>query len=280
MNKIPVIYILGSGSSGTTLLNLIMGTSPSIFAAGHLRNYRFLYSEEETRRCTCGKIIKECPLWSSVLGELRKAGYTNPEKREVKTSFFESLYESILANTNASIICDNSHSRSHLEELEKSIEFNVYILHIVRDGRGVKYSRREKSFLEKVKLLRWWSEYNCSLYKEFKNSENYELIYYENLVDDPVGTLNSILRRTANYFDIEIIFPDSIENGGNDLHMFSSNRMARKDNPLGDIYLRKNYLQQTNIIKWYFWSLIALRGLTYFDYPIGKQAVLDKFTNN
>ena len=60
--NITVTYIVGDGHSGSTLLDIIIGSSPNIFSAGELTFITRDSIFEEY--CSCNKLIKECNTWS------------------------------------------------------------------------------------------------------------------------------------------------------------------------------------------------------------------------
>src|ERR1700684_4694430 len=67
-----VIYIAGTGRSGSTVLANILGEVEGLFAAGEVR-YLWQRGLKEGRLCGCGLPVRECPVWSRVLamaGEL------------------------------------------------------------------------------------------------------------------------------------------------------------------------------------------------------------------
>lgn len=62
---IDSVYILSFGRSGSTLLNLILGTHPQATAIGeitHLPKNLALNTP-----CTCGAAVRECPFWARVV---------------------------------------------------------------------------------------------------------------------------------------------------------------------------------------------------------------------
>ncbi len=61
---IKVIYILGAGSSGSTLLSLLLGAHSRMVNVGeisHIDRYRAL-----DLNCGCGERVSKCSFWSKV----------------------------------------------------------------------------------------------------------------------------------------------------------------------------------------------------------------------
>ena len=54
--KIQLLYILGKGHSGSTLLDLLMGTHPQIWTLGEAQ--KFPIDLKKNNLCGCGKKIK------------------------------------------------------------------------------------------------------------------------------------------------------------------------------------------------------------------------------
>lgn len=62
-----VLYIAGYGRSGSTILDMLLGTHPDVFSAGELtRVFRAVVLGEP---CSCGAPVDRCPLWGAVLAE-------------------------------------------------------------------------------------------------------------------------------------------------------------------------------------------------------------------
>jgi hypothetical protein len=65
MNRIPIIYILSNGRSGSTLLELLLNSSPAIFTLGEAQNLPWCLHYD--RLCGCGERIRACEFWSPTL---------------------------------------------------------------------------------------------------------------------------------------------------------------------------------------------------------------------
>jgi len=69
MKPIPVIYILSTGRSGSTILDLLLGMHPAIWTLGEAQ---MLPSEvrENLKPCGCGKPVNECYFWRLILDSI------------------------------------------------------------------------------------------------------------------------------------------------------------------------------------------------------------------
>jgi hypothetical protein len=67
---VDTLYILAAGHSGSTLLNLLLGSHPQAHAVSEITYFaaNILHNEP----CTCGKSIRACELWRGVAHELEK----------------------------------------------------------------------------------------------------------------------------------------------------------------------------------------------------------------
>ena len=83
--RFPLLLIRGLGHSGTTILDLALGAHPQIIGLGeaarilampkpgeeHRGPSQLRGSHRFERRCTCGAIAADCPLWGPQLEWLR-----------------------------------------------------------------------------------------------------------------------------------------------------------------------------------------------------------------
>ncbi len=69
MHRINTLYILSAGHSGSTLLNLILGSHSQAMAVSELT--RLPANIAHNARCTCGNPVRECVHWRDVCARLR-----------------------------------------------------------------------------------------------------------------------------------------------------------------------------------------------------------------
>jgi hypothetical protein len=62
------LYICGAGHSGSTLLDMLLGCHSKVASLGEISNLPMDWATNN--RCTCGKHVRECELWTGVVGEL------------------------------------------------------------------------------------------------------------------------------------------------------------------------------------------------------------------
>ena len=84
--SITVIYISGDGHSGSTLLDILIGSQKNVFGAGELNNI----SREGLLKefCSCGEQLCYCELWSDIFEKwLVKSRITVDEYRILKFKY-------------------------------------------------------------------------------------------------------------------------------------------------------------------------------------------------
>ena len=79
-----LVYITGSGHSGSTLLDRLLGSHPDISALGEVHRFSLgLHRDEKPFRCDCGKTIGACSFWTEALTNVAmRTGLDPVELRE------------------------------------------------------------------------------------------------------------------------------------------------------------------------------------------------------
>jgi hypothetical protein len=65
MTRPGLLYVLSSGRSGSTLLELLLSTHPDVTTVGELHALGHVLDSAE-QRCGCGSPMRACPVWSTV----------------------------------------------------------------------------------------------------------------------------------------------------------------------------------------------------------------------
>jgi Sulfotransferase family len=163
-----VVYIAGSGRSGSTLLERALGEIPGFVNVGELIDlYRRVADHGE--RCGCGQEFARCPFWSRV-GE-RAGGWQDQKLAATRDlqgkvarqrwmprllaiplagsrfradvaaygASYAGLYEAIAAEAGAACVVDASKWPVQALALARG-GLDVRVIHLVRDVRGVAYS--------------------------------------------------------------------------------------------------------------------------------------------
>lgn len=164
-----MIYITGYGRSGSTLLDIALGSHPQIFGAGELTALaRHVWGNGEY--CACGAKVRECAFWKPIVE--RWLGETADQKQALldiadrqrrleglmswrrlagrliipwRTAHLEqigALYGGIAAQLGVddAIIVDSSKLPGRGFVLAMAPDVELYVVHLVRDARGVAWS--------------------------------------------------------------------------------------------------------------------------------------------
>jgi hypothetical protein len=67
---VKVLYVMGRGRSGSTILGNVLGEADGFFAAGEVRELFDPVLRRPGSKCACGEPVRECPVWSGVLAKL------------------------------------------------------------------------------------------------------------------------------------------------------------------------------------------------------------------
>ncbi len=221
--KIKVLFIAGSGRSGSTILDNILGQIDGFFSVGEV--HRLWDSGPiENRICGCGVMLLECPIWSKILASdgtsqtqdmmyMQQRGYRTRHllrmlmpggenwlndqlKEQIDT--LRKIYEGIQLTTNSQVIVDSSKFPSYAFALDTIPEIDLYLLHLVRDPRAVAYSWQRDKFdpgtgqsLGKMRPYKssilWtiWNIISEILWRKSRRPGRYLRIHYEELTRNP-----------------------------------------------------------------------------------------------
>jgi hypothetical protein len=164
-----VIYIAGSGRSGSTLLERILGDMPGAVNVGELIDL-FRRTAPQGERCGCGLAFAECPFWAGVgkrafdgwdasqLAAVHRLQTRVARQRQLPRllampladrafradvaaygASYQALYRAIADQAGASYVIDASKWPVQALALSRA-GIDVRVIHLVRDVRGVAHS--------------------------------------------------------------------------------------------------------------------------------------------
>jgi len=230
MKRKKIIYISGEGLSGSTLLDLVLGSHEKAFSAGELR---FLAEKGIKNReyCACGSPVPECILWKEIISLWEKNRSLDLEtyiqlqnmllsmknfftaqkllknRPEQINNFLEDtgkLYDLIFQVTNCNYIIDSSKAPGMIPVL-KEIDFDITVIHLTRKFGHVLNSNKKPPQEKDLKagiehdmeprktsyILQSWFLKN-SLTKRYSKGMDYKRIKYEDYIDDLQGAISKI----------------------------------------------------------------------------------------
>lgn len=196
-----VLYIGGTGRTGSTLLTRLLGEVPGWFAGGELAFlWRFGLGAEG--RCSCGAAVRACPIWSDAFSAVEAGGVEiDPDRMvalrrrcwsghlpqmlasprlaswyldrlEEYPAVVEATYRAVADRAGSQVIVDSSKEPHYSWILRDRTDLDVYFLHLVRDPRAVAHSwsrtRAEHGFRGLVEMGRR-GPLRSSLYYDVSN---------------------------------------------------------------------------------------------------------------
>lgn len=166
-----MLYIGGTGRTGSTVLQSLLGSFPGVFSAGEL-TFFWQYCLRDGGRCSCGRAVRDCPVWSRILmAAFGESGVDVDRMVELRRRFWsghlpfmlspwyrrrgldrleeyprnvERLYRGIAEATDAELIVDSSKEPHYSYILRERTGLDLYFLQLVRDPRAVGMSWRRK----------------------------------------------------------------------------------------------------------------------------------------
>ncbi len=292
--KKKLLFIVGSDRSGSTLLDRLLGRLDGVFSGGELWHF-FLRGVIENDLCGCGDQFRDCHFWAEVVNRQRTGqGLLSPtaledirrgnvrmrnvnlffqseKKRSPETekigyyrNAFSALYDAIFDVAKCNVIVDSSKNPAHAYVLKDLPRYDVRIVHLVRDSRGVAYSWSKKKVRPEVtkrveymdshgslrSALLWSASNLLSDYLQVSARGSFVRIRYEDLTRDPSSCLGDIGRLLGDSAVPDVI-GKSVELKSS--HNLSGNPMRMKS---GATELREDARWKTDM-RWWHKALVS-----------------------
>jgi hypothetical protein len=232
--RIKILYLAGWGRSGSTILSNVLGEVAGFFSVGEIGNL-WQRGLLEDRLCGCGVPFSQCPHWQAVFqygfgGVQHVNGWhllqrakqlSNPalllkalpggshylaEKVAPYATILGQLYQAIQTTTGCRVIIDASKSPAHGFILSTLPNVDLYVVHLVRDPRGVAYSqhkqkRYEPAVATSTEMERFgpihstliWSAWNLAIERLWAGNPGYQRLRYEDFMQEPATVVQSIV---------------------------------------------------------------------------------------
>lgn len=164
-----VVYIAGSGRSGSTLLERLLGQLDGVQTLGEV-HHMWLRALGKNEQCGCSQSFTDCEFWTKV-GQEAFGGWDNVSISEVEhlksqvdrqrhqpltalpwtsknrteklldyTDYYARVYHAVQKTTGARIIVDSGKHPSLALALTHRRDIDLRVVHLVRDSRGVSHS--------------------------------------------------------------------------------------------------------------------------------------------
>lgn len=262
-DTINLIYLLGAGRSGTTLLATLLNSCSSVVTVGEM--HQFYEHLLENKPCSCGKKLGSCFVWSSIVKAIDQSGlslenalqtteevekhYNIPKEilinkqNEAYQKLQEKAFEALGKENPDKYLVDSSKYIARYLQLKKNKKYNIKGVYLVRDVRGVVNSfgkqvqtpKKPLAALIYYNLINFWGE----LITRF--DKNIVKIRYEDLIEYPEQTLKTILTHVfGTEKDVKLPKEYTVP------HIVGGNRMKKKKS----IMVKPDYSWKRKIKRW------------------------------
>ena len=232
--NLKVVYIVGPGRSGSTLLGDILAQSSDVVHVGELFLYWKRREMMPPSRCGCGRPIPECPFWTAVtdyshwatdvdsamadeiysLGSSRHwpmLWWQGRSGQEVWPNYGDrlaKLYEAIAEVSGARVIIDSSKQPGPALVLANLKGIDPYFIHLTRDPRAVVRSWKTAKHdavspadaleaLPPIRVTLNWSARALAaelLVASRARPRGYKRLAWESFVKSPQATYRDVMR--------------------------------------------------------------------------------------
>jgi len=270
---VPLVYIAGSSHSGSTLLDLLLGSHPAVESVGEAKKIAAVDARlraGEDPLCTCRAPVAACPFWRAVMPEeadaLRHDAAANA-----------ALFRRALAVRGRRMALDSSKTAGRAALLARSGLFDLTVLHLVRDSRAIAHSNRRKQ--DRIPAagrrdyglaasVRGWQKLNLRTRRLFarRPGVRYLTVRYEDLAADPRAALQRVLAALGLPWDESLLRYREHTH-----HNIEGNRMRLG----GESVIRADdeYRRALSAADWGLATLLSWRGLRAFGYPLKRSPV-------
>jgi hypothetical protein len=230
-SRTPILYIAGSGRSGSTLVNVLLGQLPGFAAVGEGRDL-FDLGMAQRGPCGCGAAVPDCPFWTRVLerafgpGPVELERWAGDKERFLRTrriarhlalgrfdrpgeraeyaaytGMLKRLYDAIRTESGAEVIVEASKWPTYAKVLGDLEGYDLYVVHLVRDPRACAYSWQNVKAVEPGRTLEtqgaffttsFWVTWNTVIPRWFDRPGRYLRLRYEDFVAEPRESIRRI----------------------------------------------------------------------------------------
>lgn len=291
-----VLFVAGSGRSGSTLLEQLLAERLGALAVGEVRFF-FGYYDRADIPCGCGALLPRCEFWGPIGKRLREGidfarvemerrrltrirsllipgavGRLRRADRELNKAYRE-LYRLIAQRSEGRIVIDSSKMPTHLVILRSVFADSFAAVHLVRDPRAVAWAfcrrvKRDPASPQRGGLmlqrntpvaLAAWAMENSWTRRLLRSFEPCMLLRYEDLVRSPRHHVDDVVRGLGLPCEPEPRRPMLHSVGGNPVRFRREPRTIRED---------KEWVESSGSVYRLLSGLLVYPLLRAFGYPL------------
>jgi hypothetical protein len=220
-NLPEILYVMGTGRSGTTILEILLANNPGVTGVGELKDI-FKDGFLGSRVCACGRTGRQCAMWSRVLGRIGwdrndcvrlDEVVAKLESHRIFPLLFlglvgrrtwlqyrqaaEALFGAVGALTQSRVIVDSSKYAGRALALARLFPDRVRVLCITRSAAGILAAFAKPNEEQRTKGIIAAAAYYvyalfCMRCVRSRLGERCFAIRFEDLNGDPATTLGAI----------------------------------------------------------------------------------------
>ncbi len=255
-NKIKVVYVSPMGHSGSTLLDLMLNQHPQLQSVGEVLFIKEWI--EEGYNCSCGKSLYKCSFWGDIISKLENVSHlqvlfnswgdnnsANFRKYNASiakyTEATKQLLQKVVVKSGKEIIIDSSKSLGRLKALALSGEFELNVIHLIRNGLGyvnslrtplsrpsINESKKTKTSSIVKSTIRWRVR-NLSLEKIARVKP--DIKYYQLRYEDLCIYTDKKMQEVCDFIGINYV-PEVLTPGLGNIHNIGGSRWRYSSKPI------------------------------------------------
>lgn len=199
-----VLYIVGLGRSGSTLVDILLDSHSRISSPGGVRR---LAKYAAARACACGAPrFRDCAHWSAIERSLQqRIGCSLTEvdvhsrRRDVFAAHNRAVFEAVADVAGVDVVVDNSKSVGRLRDLMRRSDLEILPIHVMRDPRGRARSLRKRGSHGVIPTLTY-SHRSLRIFALLRK-RNHVVVDYDRLAAEPRAELGKLMARLGLAFE-------------------------------------------------------------------------------
>lgn len=207
-----IVYIAGTGRSGSTLLASLLAALTGGDNIGECA--RYLFNQNMRARqlpCSCGESVEDCEFWQTRINQIdqhiiqsgtkslrmRKVLLGSPIKQDIINAY-SAVYQNLFTSLATKLLIDSSKNPANLAAIAEMKEYTIKVIHITRNPADTIDSwSKKKGYLKPRRRLSAALDWIMSNLAVGRVCNKYKLdsthIKYEDLITHPERELSRII---------------------------------------------------------------------------------------